>query len=135
MTEARDKVEVKKTLTTERVADLFSWATAWRSADPDGGTDLSRLRAANRAEFEAWLAEHDRQVKAEALEEFAAQLRERYPEDVFKPLSDGDHKSVNDALSGRLERTHVTRDRVSADMMRRAAEQSDQLAADIRADN
>ncbi|WP_104128217.1 hypothetical protein [Cryobacterium sp. Y57] len=42
-------------------------AIAWRSEDPDGGTDLSGLRASNRAEFDAWLAAHDREVGSKAL--------------------------------------------------------------------
>ena len=71
-------------------------------------------------------------AKAEALEEFAVLLRERYPEDVFRPLTGADHKSANDALAGRAERTHITRDSISADMMRRAAAQADEHAADIR---
>ncbi|TFD58061.1 hypothetical protein E3T43_07390 [Cryobacterium sp. Hh7] len=53
-------------ISTERVRDLFSLATAWRSEDPRGGTDLSGLRASNRAEFDMWLAEHDRTVAADA---------------------------------------------------------------------
>jgi len=56
-------------LSTERIADLYSWATAWRSTDPDGGTDLSGLRASNRAEFDMWLAEHDRDLKLTAAED------------------------------------------------------------------
>ena len=46
-------------------------------------------------------------------------------------MADTDHRSVNDALAGRAERTHVTRDRVSADMMRRAAAQADAYADEI----
>ena len=36
----------------ERVADLYSWAYAWRSRDGDDDTDLSSVRKRNRAEFE-----------------------------------------------------------------------------------
>ena len=71
-------------------------------------------------------------AKAEALEGFAALLRERYPDDVFKPMLDRDHRSVNDAMAGRRPNTIVTRDRVSADMMRRAAAQADEQADEIR---
>jgi hypothetical protein len=35
------------------------------------------------AEFDRWLAEHDRQV----LRDHAAWLREQYPEDIFRPPS------------------------------------------------
>lgn len=70
-------------------------------------------------------------VRAEAVEAFAAELRDRYSEDVFRPMADADHRSVNDALAGRVERTGVTRDRVSADMMRRAAAQASQYAAEF----
>jgi hypothetical protein len=55
-------------LSTERVGDLFAWAYAWRSEDDPSGTDLSGLRASNRAEFDTWLAAHDAEVKADALE-------------------------------------------------------------------
>lgn len=91
--------------------------------DERNGSDM--IRAAGIAAVVAT-------AKREALGEFAATLRERYPEDIFKPLSDGDHRSVNDALAGRLERTHITRDAISADMMRRAAVQADEQAAEIR---
>jgi hypothetical protein len=67
--------EVKRTLTTERVADLYAWAFAWRSSDDAGSTNLSGLRTSNRAEFDTWLAEHDRAVKAEALEEAAGLIQ------------------------------------------------------------
>jgi len=52
-------------LSTERVGDLFAWAYAWRSEDDPSATDLSGLRASNRAEFDTWLAEHDRALIAE----------------------------------------------------------------------
>jgi hypothetical protein len=53
------------TLSTERIADLFTMAFAWRSEDPEGRTDLSGLRASNRAEFDAWLDAHDAGLVAE----------------------------------------------------------------------
>ena len=81
---------------------------------------------------EAGLAAVVAAAKAEALEGFAALLRERYPDDVFKPMLDRDHRSVNDAMAGRRPNTIVTRDRVSADMMRRAAAQADEQADEIR---
>jgi hypothetical protein len=84
------------------------------------------------AVFDRWLATHEAGVKAEALEGFAALLRERYPEDVFRPMLDRDHRSVNDAMAGRRPNTIVTRDQVSADMMRRAATQADEEAEIIR---
>lgn len=59
--------------------------------------------------------------RSDAMRDFASLLHEWYPTNVFRPMSDADHKSVNDALAGRIERTGVTRDRVSADMMRHAA--------------
>lgn len=83
-------------------------------------------------EFKAMLDGVRREAAAVALEDFAAELRARYPEDVFRPLADKDHKSVNDALAGRAERTHITRDAVSADVMRRAAAQADERATEIR---
>ena len=70
-------------LSTERVADLYSWATAWRSTDPDGGTDLSGLRASNRAEFEAWRAAHDAEVwDAGVMAAFAGVIMRQNADDV-----------------------------------------------------
>lgn len=66
--------------------------------------------------------------QSEGLRAFAGLLREWYPADVFPSLTDADHRSVNDALAGRAERTHVSRDRVSADMMRRAAQLAERTA-------
>jgi len=86
-----------------------------------------------RDNFDAGIAAVVAAAKAEALGEFACELRERYPEDVFKPLTDKDHCSANDALAGRSERTHITRDRISADMMRFAAVQCDDRATEYRA--
>jgi len=122
------------TPTTKRVRDLFTWAYAWRTADypEDGDVDLSVLRARNRAEFDRWLAGHDREVSAKAVEDAADFMASLYPESVFRPMVDADHREVNDALAGRIERTNVSRDRVSADMMRRAAEQQRTYAAEIR---
>lgn len=73
--------------------------------------------------------------RTDVLREFAAELRERYPEDIWPPMTDADHRAVNDALAGRAERTHVTRDRVSADMMRRAAAQAERYADELDEDD
>lgn len=62
------------TPTTERVRDLFTWAYAWRTKDDADDTDLSKVRASNRAEFDRWLAEHDREVRAKAIEDAAADI-------------------------------------------------------------
>jgi hypothetical protein len=74
------------------------------------------------------LRDHD----AEVLEAFADEIDERYPADVFRPMSDADHRSVNDAMAGRIPSTSVTRDRVSAHMLRFAAQQARQRAAEYR---
>lgn len=107
--------------------------------DPINGAREERRIAG--AIFDSWLKAHDAAViaataeaaDARALRAFATELRERYSEDVFSPMTDKDHRSVNDALAGRAEGTHVTRDRVSADMMRRAASQADQYADELAA--
>lgn len=65
------------------------------------------------------------------LRDFAQEIRERYPEDVWPRMTDDDHREVNDALAGRRTGTRITRDRVSADMMRRAAAQADRYADEI----
>lgn len=70
------------------------------------------------------LAEHDARV----LEEFAATLRERYPDDVFVRPSDEDYDRLNKALA----RSNISLDRFSADLMRRVAAQIDQEAAERR---
>lgn len=70
------------------------------------------------------LAEHDAQV----LEAFAAELRERYPEDVFiKPTAE-DYAKLHAALM----KQGLVVDRFSADLMRRAAAQADAEAARLR---
>lgn len=58
----------ERTPSTERVRDLYSWAFAWRISDDleAGETDLSGLRATQRAEFDRWLAGVIREAKAEA---------------------------------------------------------------------
>ena len=61
------------------------------------------------------------EAQASALEEFAQFLDETYPADVWVPMTHEDHMSVNQAMSGLAPSTPVTRDRVSADMMRNAA--------------
>lgn len=86
----------------------------------ESGSDAPTPRIHAAAAFDRWLAVHDAEVARKALTDAADELSAYYPEDVFRPMSDADHKSVNDALAGRLESTHITRDRVSADVMRRA---------------
>ena len=58
-------------LTTDRIRDLYAWAYAWRSADDieGGDTDLSRIRSANRDDFDRWLVEHDRATAERAWDE------------------------------------------------------------------
>ena len=52
------------TVSTKHICNLYTIAYAWRSEDPQGGTDLSGLRDSNAAEFERWLAAHDAEVAA-----------------------------------------------------------------------
>ena len=112
------------TPTTKEVKDVYNLGLL----DVGNNVDVKEALAM----FDRWLAARDEEVAASALEEFAGDLRDRYPVDVFRPMTDVDHKAVNDAISGRKERTHVSRDRVSADMMRRAAAQAIEQAAEYR---
>jgi hypothetical protein len=64
---ANNATEGKNALSTQRVRDLYSWAYAWRTKDGEDDTDLSSVRAANRAEFDAWLTAHDADLVAEVL--------------------------------------------------------------------
>ena len=59
------------TPTMKRIEDMYAWAYAWRTNDSqdDDETDLSGLRAAQRAEFQRALAAHDRKIAAEAWDE------------------------------------------------------------------
>jgi hypothetical protein len=46
------------TLSTERVRELHTYATAWDTEDPK----FLGLRQSLGEDFDAWLAEHDRQI-------------------------------------------------------------------------
>ena len=59
------------TVTTKRIADMYSWATAWRTDDLEDRPDLMQLRESNRAEFYRWLAAHDAEVRQVADAEIA----------------------------------------------------------------
>ncbi len=70
--------------------------------------------------------------RAAALREFARFTRAQYPEDVWPPMTDADHRAVHDAIAGRKTGAGgVSSDRVSADIMRRAAAQADLLADEL----
>lgn len=73
-----------------------------------------------------------REVEAQALDDFSLILDERYPADVFLPLNAADNRAVNAALDTHTGPKPIVRDRVSADMMRRAAAQARREAAEIR---
>ena len=70
MTDLGGSDELRDEPSIERVADLYSWAYAWRSQDGDDDTDLSALRKRNRAEFdralEAEVVRRVAEAKAEA---------------------------------------------------------------------
>lgn len=57
------------TPTMERIAQMYSWAYAWRTDDDveGGDTDLSAVRASQRAEFDRALAAHDTQLQQQTL--------------------------------------------------------------------
>src|SRR5690554_4888708 len=59
------------TPTMARIEDMYAWAYAWRTQDDPGDdeTDLSHLRASQRAEFQRALAAHERKIAAEAWDE------------------------------------------------------------------
>ena len=73
MTDLGGSDELRDAPSIERVADLYSWAYAWRSRDGDDDTDLSALRKRNRAEFdralEAEVVRRVAEAKAEAWDE------------------------------------------------------------------
>lgn len=64
--------------TTEQIRTLYTAAYAWRVSDDTeaGEADLSGLRAEQHAEFDHWLAAHDAEVRAAALEEAADWARD-----------------------------------------------------------
>lgn len=88
------------TPTTERVRDLFTWAYAWRTEDSTDGdepeTDLSGLRASNRAEFDRWLAEHDREVAERTIAEHAQTIAEAHREETVEALVQAYAKALDD---------------------------------------
>ena len=95
------------------------------------GTDLSRSREGSRATFRRWLAAHDREVAARALQEAADALAtfagETYPEDVFLKPSRADYDAINALLN--RERGHQL-DGVAADCYRRALALAGRLLRD-----
>jgi len=70
-----------------------------------------------------------REARAKAVEDAAADMASHYPTSMFPPLTDADHARVTEALG---VHTSISRDRVSADMMRRAVTQLDRFASEIR---
>ena len=70
------------------------------------------------AAFSMKSAAHDAEVARAAIVAAADDLAGHYPQDVFLPLTHAHHEVVNAALK---EHTGISRDRISADMMRRAA--------------
>ena len=100
----------QKTPTTERVRDLYRGATGWRWEDHDDHTDLSRLRASLAAEFDAWLAEHDAKVRADALREAA---------DKFEQNPDGEWGFWMDYQGWSMDATEPLRE--EADRIEREA--------------
>ena len=69
-------------------------------------------------QFDQWLEAHDAEVARAAVVAAADDLAGHYPQDLFLPLTHADHEVVNAAL---MEHTGISRDRISADVMRRAA--------------
>ncbi|GAA4774420.1 hypothetical protein [Microbacterium gilvum] len=66
----------------DRVRDLYSWAYAWRTEDAEGETDLSGLRASQRAEFDRMIAAHDAALEAKVRaeeRELCARVAENEP--------------------------------------------------------
>lgn len=63
-----------RTLTTDRIRDLYSWACAWRTEDDatEGESDLSGMRTSQRAEFDRWLAAHEAEVVGRILDRIDA---------------------------------------------------------------
>lgn len=59
-------------LTTKRVRELYGMATRW-----DSDERTASIRESNLAEFDAWIAQHDREVRAAALDEAAAKIESK----------------------------------------------------------
>jgi len=60
-------------LTTKRVRELYGMAVRW-----DSDEKTAAIRESNLAEFDAWIAQHDREVRAEALNGARAELQAAY---------------------------------------------------------
>jgi adenylate kinase len=52
-----------------RVRDLYTWTIAWRTDVPEGRDDLRRLQETQRAEFDAALAAHIDELRANIAQE------------------------------------------------------------------
>lgn len=59
--------ETREIPTDERIRSFYVHATGWSMIPASERPDLARLREANAAEFDAWLADHDEKVRAAAL--------------------------------------------------------------------
>jgi hypothetical protein len=53
-------------LTTKRVRELYGMAVRW-----DSDEKTASIRESNLAEFDAWIEQHDREVRTKALHEAA----------------------------------------------------------------
>lgn len=84
------------------------------------------LREARAVLESGWAAA----VKAAALREFAAQLRNYYPEDPFFPLSSDRQR----ALGELLDAYDYPKDAINAEVFGRAAAHAERLAAELVAD-
>lgn len=67
-------------LPTQRIRSMYANAFAWDMGDREERPDLQVLRNEQYAEFDAWIAQHDREVQAEAFEAAAVRVRANFAE-------------------------------------------------------
>lgn len=106
------------------------WSAWHRSISHSQNQTQSRLwgAMADALESQPDLERVKREAGAAALREFAELTEIGYREDLFAPMSKQDHDAVNAILSANAS---VSRDRISADMMRFAAALARAAAVDI----
>lgn len=99
-------MSAKKTpITIDRVRDMYSWATGWKpDVDPES-PHMADVQASLRAEFDAALAAHDAEKRAEWEAELLARGTVEWGTAIPEAIQEDAYKE----RSGEVARRHVER--------------------------
>lgn len=91
-------------LPTERIRTFYVHATGWSMVPPSERPDLGRMRVAQGAEFDRWLAAHDQEVRESVAQEIEADLPPSVvtlgPDQRAGGIRDGLHRAAAVARGG-----------------------------------